>query len=152
MDIVKRGIFQYNCDGMAQKSKGKTAEVKNEQDGLKAIWREVCARQKGLMVMMLVLVVMSVILLMLTLFNLNVQNMQVIVGYSDVHGGYQKGGWTSMMAFAMLAVVCGFLHNILTLKVFRKYGRDSAMVVVAATMLLVLGAFVVLFRVLGARG
>lgn len=144
---------------MVRKAKEKSGKSRKlvkasdqEEVSLKSIWGEVYARQRGLVAMMLVLVLICLALLIVTLFNLNMQNMQVIVGYSDVHGGYQKGSWLNMLAFALLAVMCGSLHNVLALKVFRKYGRDSAMVVVAASMLLVIGAFVVLFRVLGARG
>lgn len=136
---------------MAQRAKEKTAKLKPETPSLGVIWRTICTRQKGLMALMIVMGVMALILLILTLLNLNVQNMQVIVGYSDVHGGYQKGSWVSMLGFALLAVVCGFLHNVLAAKVFQKYGKDSAMVIVLMTMLVLLGAFVVLLRVLGAR-
>lgn len=98
-----------------------------------------------------VLAVMSLILLVITLVNIRPQNMQIFIGYSDIDS-YQKGSWVNMLTFVVLAVVFGFLHNVLALKVFQKYGKDSAMVVIFATMLLVVGAMVMLFRVLGARG
>ncbi len=134
-----------------KKSKEKSTQVITEPVDWKEVWHEILTKQKGLLAGMVLVIFLSLILLILTLLNLNVQNMQVVVGYSDVHGGYQKGGWASMIMFGLLALVCGVLHNVLAVKVYKKYGKDSALVLVFATVLVLLGAFVVFFRVLGAR-
>lgn len=133
------------------REKGKTAKEKTEQPSLKSMWKVVRRQQRGLMLAMIGLAVMSVILLGLDLINLRPQNMQIYFGYSDIDS-YQKGSWTNMLTFGVLAVVFGLLHNLLALKVFQKYGKDSAMVVVVGTMLLVVLTFVMFFRVLGIRG
>lgn len=133
------------------REKGKTAKKTVDQASLGSVWKAAYRKQRGMVVAMGVLAVMSLILLVITLVNIRPQNMQIFIGYSDIDS-YQKGSWVNMLTFVVLAVVFGFLHNVLALKVFQKYGKDSAMVVIFATMLLVVGAMVMLFRVLGARG
>ncbi len=123
---------------------------------LGATWREVCRKQKGLMAAMIILAVASLILLIFSLVTLRSQNTVVIVGYGDVYGeiaglsgGYRRDSWLNMLAFPVLAVIFGFLHNIIALRVYRKYGRDTALTIVIATYLLIFGAFVVILRLLG---
>ncbi len=134
-------------------------KVKENQDptaSLAATWKEVCRKQKGLMTAMIILAVLSAILLIFALTTLRPQSTVVIVGYGDVYGeiagisgGYRRDSWVNMLAFPILAIIYGFLHNLLTLRIYRKYGKDAAMVMVVMTMLLIVGTFVIIFRLLG---
>lgn len=121
-----------------------------------SIWREVYRKQKGLMIAMAVLAALSLVLLIFSLTTLRPQSTVVIVGYGDVYGeiagisgGYRRDSWLNMLAFPTLALLYGIVHNLLVLRVYRKYGKDAALAVVMATMLLILGTFVVIFRLLG---
>lgn len=78
------------------------------------------------------------------------------MGYGDVYGeiagisgGYRRDSWMNMLAFPALALIYGLLHNVMIMKVYRKYGRDTAMMVAVASILLVIGTFVIIFRLLG---
>lgn len=134
-------------------------EIKDEKTpklNLKATWSEITRKQKGLMAAMIVLLVMSVVLLVVSLFVLRPQNTVVIVGYGDVYGeiaglsgGYRRDSWMNMLAFPILAVIFGIVHNVIATRIYQKYGKDTALVFVFATMLLIVGAMVVLFRLLG---
>lgn len=134
-------------------------KVKAERDktnSLATIWKEICRKQKGLMMAMIALMVLSVILLIFALTTLRPQSTVVIVGYGDVYGeiagisgGYRRDSWVNMLAFPILAIIYGFLHNLLTMRIYRKYGKDAAMVMIAMTMLLIVGTFVIIFRLLG---
>lgn len=122
----------------------------------RATWREVTKKQKPLVLAMAILVVMSVLLLIFTLFTLKPQNTVVIVGYGDVYGeiaglsgGYRRDSWMNMLAFPLLAVIFGVVHNFIALRIYRKYGRDLALTFVGATMLLVVATFVVILRLTG---
>ena len=53
------------------------------------------------------------------------------------------------MAFPILALLFGVVHNFLAVRVYRKYGRDAALVLVVVTMLLVVATVLVIFRLLG---
>ncbi len=134
----------------------KTTELKNSEPGLGEVWREICRQQKTLMLVMIVMAVLSVILLIFSLTTLRPQNTVVIVGYGDVYGeiagisgGYRRDSWLNMLAFPALAVLYGFVHNLLILRVYKKYGRDAALVMAVATMLMIVGTFVILLRLLG---
>lgn len=122
----------------------------------RATWREITKKQKPLMVAMLALAVMSAVLLVFTFFTLRPQNTVVIVGYGDVYGeiaglsgGYRRDSWMNMLAFPLLAVIFGVVHNFLTLRIYKKYGRDLALTFVGMTMLLVVATVVVILRLTG---
>ena len=119
-------------------------------------WKEVIRKQRGLMVAIIVLFVMSVILLIFSLITLRPQGAVVIVGYGDVYGEIaglsgvsRRERSMTMLEFPVLAVVLVMLNNLLALRVYRKYGKVPALMLVYATMLLVVGAFVVILRLLG---
>lgn len=125
-------------------------------NSLKSIWKEVCRKQKPLMVAMFIVGIMSVILFVISLSTLKPQNTVVIVGYGDVYGeiagisgGYRRESWAAMLAFPILAVIYGIVHNLLVLRIYRKYGRDVAMVVAVMTMALIVGTFVTMIRLIG---
>lgn len=105
---------------------------------------------------MAVIAVMSIALLIFSWTTLRPQNTVVIVGYGDVYGeiagisgGYRRDSWINMLAFPILAVIFGLVHNLLILRVYRRYGKDTAMMVAVTTMLLIVGTFVILLRLLG---
>lgn len=138
------------------KTAKKTEKSSEEKDGLKAIWQEVYRKQKSLLVAMIILAVASLILLILSLAMLRPNSSVVIVGYGDVYGeiagisgGYRRSSWMMMLAFPILALIYGVLHNLLVLRVFRKYGRDTAMVLAVMSIILVAATLLVLFRLVG---
>lgn len=123
---------------------------------LKQTWKEICRKQRGLMVAMIVLFVLSVGLLIFALTTLRPSSAVVIVGYGDVYGevaglsgGYRRDSWVNMLAFPVLALVFGVVHNILAIKVYRKYGKDMALILVYATMMMIGLTVVVILRLLG---
>ncbi len=134
----------------------KTKEEKTERPSLVSTWKEVSRKQKGLVIAMGIVVLMSIALLVFSFTALRPQNTVVIVGYGDVYGeiagisgGYRRDSWVNMLAFPILAVVYGVVHNLLVLRVYRRYGKDTALMVAVATMLLIVGTFVILLRLLG---
>lgn len=119
-------------------------------------WREICRKQRGLMMAMIVLLLLSVALLIFALTTLRPSSTVVIVGYGDVYGeiaglsgGYRRDSWANMLAFPILALVFGVVHNVLALRVYRKYGKDMALLLVYATMAMVAATVVVILRLLG---
>lgn len=119
-------------------------------------WREITRKQKSLMAAMFVLLVMSILLLAFSLVTLRPQSTVVIVGYGDVYGeiaglsgGYRRDSWLNMLAFPVLAILFGVVHNLIALRVYRKYGKEIALMMVCGTMLLVVGAFITMLRLIG---
>ena len=110
--------------------------VKPKKLNFAATWKEVMRKQRGLMVAMIALLIVSVVLLIFALVTLHPQGTVVIVGYGDVYGeiaglsgGYRRDSWLNMLAFPILALLYGVIYNVLVLKVYRKYGKDLALVV-----------------------
>ena len=146
---------------MSAKAKSKQIEKKEQPEkqsrlGLMASWREIVREQKGLLAAMIGLMAMSLILLVIALVTLRPQTTVVITGYGDVYGelagltgGYRRESWLNMLAFPILALLFGVVHNFLAVRVYQKYGRDAALVLVVVTMLLVVATALVIFRLLG---
>lgn len=104
---------------------------------------------------------LALILLIYAILNLKTGAV-VKIGYGDIgryqggewssminSGGYYDGSWVNMLAFPILAIMFGGLHNILAVKLFKKRGEGLAMVLVVMSICLVLMSFVVLGRLLG---
>lgn len=146
---------------MSAKAKSKQVEKKEQPEkqsrlGLMTSWREIVREQKGLLAAMIGLAAMSLILLVIALVTLRPQTTVVITGYGDVYGelagltgGYRRESWLNMLAFPILALLFGVVHNFLAVRVYQKYGRDAALVLVVVTMLLVVATVLVIFRLLG---
>ena len=146
---------------MSAKAKSKQVEKKEQPEkqsrlGLMTSWREIVREQKGLLAAMIGLLVMSLFLLVIALVTLRPQTTVVITGYGDVYGelagltgGYRRESWLNMLAFPILALLFGVVHNFLAVRVYQKYGRDAALVLVVVTMLLVVATALVIFRLLG---
>ena len=92
--------------------------------------------------------IMSLGLLVFSIVTLNPNASVVKVGYGDI-GGYRDGTWASLIAFPLLALNFGILHNLLTLRIYRKRGGGMAKFFLITTSLLVLGTILVLIRLLG---
>ena len=143
---------------MSVKEKSKQAEKPERVGklGLKEAGREIVREQKGLLAAMIGLAVLSLVLLVIALVTLRPPETVVITGYGDVYGefagltgGYRRASWLNMLAFPILALLFGVVHNVLAVRIYRKYGRDAALVWVGLTMLMVVATVVVLFRLLG---
>lgn len=104
--------------------------------------------ERGLLILMILNLLLSIILLVFSIINLNPNSAVVKIGYGDI-GGYRDGIWTDMIAFPLFAITLGFLHNLLTLRVFRKRGGGMAKFFAITTTALIMGAGLVLVRLLG---
>lgn len=108
------------------------------------------------MAAMVVLLIASAALLIFSFFVMRPQSTVEIVGYGDVYGeiaglsgGYRRDSWLNLLAFPILALVFGVVHNVIAVRIFQKYGKEAALTFVLATLLLIMGALVVMFRLIG---
>ena len=129
---------------------------------LKENWQEIKASERRLLAMMILLMLVAMILLVFSLVSLRPGSSVVKVSYGDIGryqggewsgksnaGGDHDGSWMNMLAFPILAVVFGFLHNLLAVKLYGKRGAAMAKTLVAVSIGLVILAFIVLMRLLG---
>lgn len=123
---------------------------------------EIVKNDKKLLVAMGFLALLALILMTFSLVNLKPDASVVKVGYGDIgryqggdwssmanSGGYQDGGWMNMFTYPILALVLGVLHNIIAVLLYRRKGEGTAKIFVVASIILVIGTWVVLRRLLG---
>ena len=67
------------------------------------------------------------------------------IGYGDI-GGYRDGAWTDLIAFPLLAIILGIIHNFIAVRIYHKRGAGMTKFFLITTTLLILGAFIVLIR------
>jgi len=111
--------------------------------------KEIYQTERGIIVMMFLNLALSIALLVFSIVNLNPDSSVVKIGYSDVIGGYHDGVWMDMLAYPLLALTFGILHNLLALRIYHKRGGGMAKFFLLTTLSLILGAFLVLTRLLG---
>lgn len=104
--------------------------------------------ERGIMLLMVLNFLLSIGLLIFSIVNLNPNASVVKIGYGDI-GGYRDGTWGSLLAFPLLALALGVLHNILALRIFRKRGGGMTKFFLITTTFLILGTLLVLIRLLG---
>ena len=97
---------------------------------------------------MILNLLLSIGLLVFSIVTLNPNASVVKIGYGDI-GGYRDGTWASLIAFPLLALNFGILHNLLTLRIFQKRGGGMAKFFLITTSFLILGTLLVLIRLLG---
>lgn len=115
--------------------------------GLKEDFLNIVRSDKAVLVLMILNFLLAILLLVLSLINLNPNSAMIKTGYGDI-GGYRDGSWTNQFTFSLAAILFGILHNLLALKIFRKRGAGMAKFFLVTTAMLILGAFVVMFRLL----
>ncbi|MBR3386199.1 hypothetical protein IKG68_01340 [Candidatus Saccharibacteria bacterium] len=107
--------------------------------------KKIYAGERLMLILMVVNLLLAALLLIVGIVNINPDVAVVKVGYGDI-GGYRDGNWTDMLAFPILAVVFGVLHNFVALNVYHKRGAGMTKFFLVVTTALIVGAFIVLIR------
>lgn len=115
---------------------------------IKEDFTKIYRSERGILLIMILNLALSIGLLIFSLVNLNPSSAVVKIGYGDI-GGYRDGAWIDMLAFPLLAITFGILHNLLTLRIFHKRGGGMAKFFLLTTTGLIAGTFLVLMRLLG---
>ena len=115
--------------------------MKEIKEGLKSIFR----KERGLIFLMILIFLLAVFLFIFSLIKIDPSGAVTKIGYGDI-GGYRDGAWTNMLTFPVLAVLFGFLHNLLAVRIYIKRGSGMAKVFLFTTGMLILGSVLVLIR------
>ncbi len=132
--------------------------MKEIRAGVKKIFRE----DKGILVAMLVLFGLGLLLILHTLIHFKAGGTTMYIGYSDIggftggdplslwnSGGYRTGGWAEMAVFPILGLILGVLHNLFAIQAYERRGKGFAVTMILLSILVAVGAFVLLLRLLG---
>lgn len=117
--------------------------MKNFPEDIKKIYKE----ERLMFVLMLINIAAGLALLIFSIIKLNPSAAVIKTGYGDI-GGYRDGTWTEMLAFPLLAIVLGILHDFIAIRIYRKRGAGMTKFFLITTTVLIVGAFIVLVRLL----
>lgn len=117
-------------------------------DTFKEDFVNIYKKDRGTLILMVLNLVLSIGLLIFAAVHLNPSMAVVKIGYGDI-GGYRDGVWSDMIAFLLLALTFGILHNFLAIRIFHKRGGGMAKFFLLATTALIFGTALVLIRLLG---
>ncbi len=110
-------------------------------------FKKIYFEERWMLILMILNLVISIALFVFGIINLNPNSAVVKIGYGDI-GGYQDGAWTDMLAFPILGVVFGIVHNFIAVKIYHRRGAGMTKFFLITTLMLAVGAFVVLNRLL----
>lgn len=117
--------------------------MKNFPEDIKKIYQE----ERLMFVLMLLNIALALALMIFSIVKLNPSAAVVKIGYGDI-GGYRDGTWSEMLAFPLLAIVLGILHDFIAVRIYRKRGAGMTKFFLITTTVLIIGAFIVLIRLL----
>jgi hypothetical protein len=115
---------------------------------LKTDFIKIWQTERGIIAMMILNLLLSIGLLVFTALSLNPEAAVVKISYSDI-SGYRSGAWLYFATFLILSVVFGVFHNLLSVLVYHKRGSGMTKFFLITTTFLILGAVLVLVRLLG---
>ena len=118
--------------------------MKNFVEDLKSIY----FNERLTLVLMILNLLGSIALFIVGVIRLNPESAVVKIGYGDI-GGYRSGSWADMLVFPIIAIIFGILHNLIALRVYEKRGAGMTKFFLITTSILIIGAFIVLFRLTG---
>lgn len=109
---------------------------------------KISQEERGALFLMGINLLISIGLLIFSILSLNPSASVVKVGYGDI-GGYRDGAWSDLIAFSILAILFGVIHNFLAVRIYHKRGGGMTKFFLITTTFLILGTILVLVRLLG---
>lgn len=114
---------------------------------LATVIKKIYHEERFMFVLMIFNTVLAIALFVVSIVNLNPSSAVVKVGYGDI-GGYRSGSWADMLVFPILAIIFGVFHTLIAIRIFKKRGAGMTKFFLITTSALILGAIVVLLRLL----
>lgn len=103
--------------------------------------------QRSLFILFALNAILGFVLLVISAFSVRSDIIAVKIGYGDI-GGYRDGTWTDMLVFPLMAVLLGIIHTVISVSIFKKHGDGVAKVFSFLSLLLLLGLYVVFFKLI----
>ena len=115
--------------------------MKDFKEDIKKIYQN----ERIMLMMMILNLLASIALAVFSFIKINPASSVIKVGYGDI-GGYRDGSWTDLIAFPLLAILFGILHNFIAVRIFHKRGAGMTKFFLVTTSVLIVGSFIVLAR------
>lgn len=107
--------------------------------------KKIYTNERLMLVLMIINFLIALALLITSFIKMNPNSSVIKVGYGDI-GGYRDGSWTDLLAFPLLAILFGVLHNFVAVRIFHKRGAGMTKFFLIVTTALIIGTFIVLMR------
>jgi hypothetical protein len=89
-------------------------------------FKSIAKKDRNLFVWMALNFIVSIWYFLIPLFNLNAGHAKIWARYSDINNGYAQSDWWYILSFAIIALVLGVGHILLSARLYTKRGRDLA--------------------------
>lgn len=109
--------------------------------------KKIYSEERWMLILIILNLVASIILFVFSVTKLNPNSAVAKIGYGDI-GGYRDGSWTDLIAFPILAIVFGILHSFIAVKIYHRRGAGMTKFFLITSSMLIIGAFIVLIRLL----
>ena len=110
-------------------------------------FKKIYFEERWMLILIIINFIASIALLVFSIVRLNPNSAVVKIGYGDI-GGYRDGSWTDLLAFPILAILFGVLHNLIAVKIYHRRGAGVTKFFLITTSMLIVGSFIVLIRLL----
>ena len=119
--------------------------MKELAEEIKTIWK----KDRGLFWWIAAQFLIAVVLFVLPIINLNPNHPTVYARYSDISNGYSSSYWWYLVSFSVLAFAFGIGHNLLSIKLYTKRGKDIARLFLGVSIAMAIIAIKFLMSIIG---
>lgn len=119
--------------------------MKELAEEIKTIWK----KDRGLFWWMAVQFLIATVLFVLPIINLNPSKPKVYARYSDISNGYSSDDWWYLISFSIIALTLGISHNLLSIKLYTKRGKDIARLFLGVSVVMTVIAIKFLLSIIG---
>ena len=119
--------------------------MKELAEEIKTIWK----KDRGLFWWIAAQFLIDVVLFVLPIINLNPTQPKVYARYSDISNGYSSSYWWYLVSFSVLAFAFGIGHNLLSIKLYTKRGKDIARLFLGVSIAMAIIAIKFLMSIIG---
>lgn len=114
---------------------------------VKKLFSSIFREQRGFFALLAINILLGVVLCLISCFSIKLDTVGVKIGYGDI-GGYKDGTWTDMLVFPVLALLFGMVHAAIAVRIFGRHGDGMAKVFTFITTILLIGLYVLFFRLI----
>lgn len=119
--------------------------MKELAEEIKTIWK----KDRGLFWWIAAQFLIAVVLFVLPIINLNPNHPKIYARYSDISNGYSSSYWWYLVSFSVLAFAFGIGHNLLSIKLYTKRGKDIARLFLGVSIAMAIIAIKFLMSIIG---
>ncbi len=118
-----------------------------QMNNLSKDFKEVAKKDKRFFIWMIGAFLASAFVFALPLLNLSSARVKIITGYSDIGSGYWRGDWWYLLSFSVIAFAIGVGHNLLSVLIHTRYGKDVARLFLGVSCVILVFAAVFLLHI-----